>query len=97
MSEIGVPFGDNLRQLNIFFFSILLHRVDSFKLTTFARRPVPRGAQSIGQWIRLLDYMGWAAVASNIALVCFEMDDPFWLGDELGIVSNTWGILTQEI
>jgi hypothetical protein len=52
--------------------SVLIEiKLDSNRLLNYARRPLPVGAQSIGEWYSILSIMGLAAVITNCALVIF--------------------------
>lgn len=42
--------------------------------TQFYQRPVPAGAQDIGTWMSIFQFLSVAAVVTNAALVCFTMD-----------------------
>lgn len=52
--------------------SVLIEiKLDSVRLTRYARRPLPVGATNIGEWYSILNLMGLAAVITNCALVIF--------------------------
>jgi len=52
--------------------NILESYLDSKKLCSYDRRPLPRGAADIGFWYVILQIVSWLAMVTNIALVVFE-------------------------
>ena len=40
----------------------------------FYQRPAPTGAQDIGTWMAIFQFMSVIAVITNGALICFTMD-----------------------
>jgi len=52
--------------------NILETRVDGSKLCKLVRRPEPRGAADMGTWFDILGFVSLVAVATNVAIVCFE-------------------------
>jgi len=52
--------------------NILETRVDGTKLCKLVRRPEPRGAANMGTWFDILGFVSFVAVATNVAIICFE-------------------------
>jgi hypothetical protein len=52
--------------------NILETRVDASKLCKLVRRPEPRGAANMGTWFDILGFVSFVAVATNVAIICFE-------------------------
>jgi len=48
------------------------NKVDSKKLCSYFRRPLPRGAADIGMWYAILNTVSWVAVITNVGIVVFE-------------------------
>ena len=46
-------------------------RVDAWKISVLSRRPFPSGAEDIGQWQTLLEFMSTLQIITNTALVIF--------------------------
>lgn len=46
-------------------------RVDAWKLTMAKRRPMPRGAEDIGTWQDIMEFMSVVSVVTNFAIICF--------------------------
>jgi len=46
----------------------------TYKLFRFYQRPSPNGAQDIGTWMSIFQFLACAAVVTNAALICFTMD-----------------------
>ena len=44
-------------------------KLDSYKLLDLTRRPMPRAAKNIGQWLDILRVMSWIAIITNIFLL----------------------------
>jgi len=40
----------------------------------FYQRPAPGGAQDIGTWLTIFQFLSVAAVITNAGLICFTMD-----------------------
>jgi len=49
-------------------------KFDAWKLITFYQRPIPTGAQDIGNWQNIFTIISVAAVITNAGLICFTMD-----------------------
>jgi len=69
-------------------------RIDMHKLSKFYRRPEPLGRKDIGMWVFILNIVGWIAVATNIAIICFVTSD---LDDLLGLAEDDETRLTVFI
>lgn len=61
-------------------------RIDAHKMCREMRRPEPKGAQDIGSWALILEFMSTAAVFTNMALVLFTSKAPVF-----GVVSSYEG------
>jgi hypothetical protein len=46
----------------------------AWKLTKLYQRPIPLGAQDIGTWLPIFQFIATAAVVTNAGLVCFTMN-----------------------
>lgn len=55
--------------------------------TQFYQRPVPTGAQDIGTWLSIFQFLSIAAVITNAALICFTMDV---LWDRFSLAGRLW-------
>jgi hypothetical protein len=51
--------------------NLLEVKVDGFKLLLATQRPKYLGAEDIGTWQSVLEFMSYLAVASNCAIICF--------------------------
>lgn len=49
-------------------------RVDGWKISMLSRRPFPQGAEDIGQWQGLLEFMSTLQVITNTALILFTSE-----------------------
>lgn len=49
--------------------NLIEHRIDLFKLTRVCHRAPPAAAQDIGAWLHIIEFVGYAAVVSNLALL----------------------------
>jgi len=60
------------------FFSLVSNyikvKLQIWKLIRFYQRPVPQGAQDIGTWQDIFNFISVAAVVTNGAIICFTMD-----------------------
>ena len=60
------------------FFSLVSNyikvKLQLWKLLTLYQRPVPQGAQDIGTWQDIFNFISVAAVVTNAAIICFTMD-----------------------
>lgn len=60
------------------FFSLLSNyikvKLQLWKLVSLYQRPVPQGAQDIGTWQDIFNFISFAAVLTNGAIICFTMD-----------------------
>lgn len=60
------------------FFSLISNyfkvKLNAWKLSAFYQRPVPSGAQDIGTWMTIFQFISVAAVITNGGLICFTMD-----------------------
>mmetsp|Transcript_2033 Transcript_2033/g.4753 ORF Transcript_2033/g.4753 Transcript_2033/m.4753 type:complete len:503 (+) Transcript_2033:1-1509(+) len=59
----------------------------TYKLFRFYQRPTPNGAQDIGTWMAIFQFLGSAAVVTNGALICFTMD---LLWDKYTLSGRMW-------
>lgn len=50
---------------------LLQMRVDAYKLLRLHRRPEACPAQDIGLWSSVVESMGYLAVLTNVAILCF--------------------------
>jgi len=48
--------------------------VSSVSFSQFHQRPAPTGAQDIGTWLTIFQFLSIAAVITNAGLICFTMD-----------------------
>ena len=55
-------------------------RVDAWKIAVTSKRPFPQGAEDIGQWQTLLEFMSTLQIISNTALVLFISEVPWFEG-----------------
>ncbi len=46
-------------------------KVDSYKLLNNCARPVPRGAQDIGAWLKFLNFITLLSIITNLGIVIF--------------------------
>jgi hypothetical protein len=49
-------------------------RIDGWKMTTLCQRPYPKPAEDIGTWQTVMEIMSYAAIITNVALICFTSD-----------------------
>eukprot|EP01032_Pedospumella_encystans_P010538 gene10538-12308_t len=72
------------------FFSLVSNyfkvKLNIWKLATFYQRPVPQGAQDIGTWMSIFQFLSIAAVVTNAGLICFTMD----VLDQYTSLGRTW-------
>ena len=50
-------------------------KIDAYKLCRLSRRPFPRQADDIGTWQFAMEFMAYAVLFTNLALVCFVTSD----------------------
>jgi len=55
-------------------------RVDAWKITCNSRRPLPTGAQDVGQWQNLMEFMAVLQASTNAATLCFSSQLPVLRG-----------------
>jgi len=46
-------------------------RVDGYKLTDIARRPVPFGSSGIGNWLQILRFLSAVGILTNATIIVF--------------------------
>ena len=46
-------------------------RVDAYKLTDIVRRPLPSGAQGIGNWLQIIRFLGFVGIFTNATIIVF--------------------------
>lgn len=56
----------------------------------FYQRPAPSGAQDIGTWMSIFQFLSVSAVITNAALVCFTMNV---LWDRFDLSGRLWYVL----
>jgi len=71
-----------------------------YKLFNFYQRPAPAGAQDIGTWMPIFQFLSIAAVITNGGLICFTMDvlwDRFSLAGRLWIfIGFQWVLIAAQ-
>ncbi|OQR85399.1 anoctamin-like protein [Achlya hypogyna] len=67
---IACPFAPCMSWINNFFEI----RIDASKLSTFARRPRPSGASTIGQWVHVLEVFVSIAIVTNAWVIVSTSD-----------------------
>jgi len=82
MSEIVIQYGYvtlfliclPIVPLFAFLNNIVEVKVDGIKLVRYSRRPQPFGAQGLGSWISVLEFLSVISVLTNVALFTFVTD-----------------------
>mmetsp|Transcript_27752 Transcript_27752/g.59816 ORF Transcript_27752/g.59816 Transcript_27752/m.59816 type:complete len:763 (-) Transcript_27752:195-2483(-) len=73
-------------------------KLNLWKLVTFYQRPVPTGAQDMGTWLSIFQFLSTAAVVTNSALICFTMDVlPYGAAGKLWVfIGFQWALITTQ-
>jgi len=61
-------------------------KLNIWKTIKFYQRPVPLGAQDIGTWLSIFQFLSAASVITNGALICFTMN----VLDDFGMAGRLW-------
>ena len=80
------------------FTNTLKCKVNAWKLFTLYQRPIPQGAEDIGSWLGVFEFISKLSVVTNGALICFTADiiPTSFFGKSCLFVVFQWTLITLQ-